>query len=742
MSERAEPGRWDSPPLSPRGSEASYSAPRDLSDDDDDGPEPFPDFVDDFEPTSPTNEPTATVTSAPATGSEQQPQPQPSSEQDQGQLLEPTVYPLRFGSRTRSLQTLPSWVRPVTRTRPRRSNTSLIRRREVDEEAGIEEDDDDDEDAAAWGLMMASPASLFPSLLGDRPAGSAPGLALSPTASATATPAATAATGTASPATAASAAAAAVAAAAAQPHAAPHHGPPAPAGHAAMPMLHHPPNGGPGAATGIPAFASAAGNGPAGASLSGLVMGGMPPGHGLPTPAGHQLDLNYMWGLVQELGGVLESNRSATQGIISSVEELRRRAAEHHARHGPETATATTTAGEGTGEGGFTLDDVYAVLPGSQIGASAEAGHASTPATNHADAPAPATADVHDAHPPATSRDAGASEPLRAQLRRLELDNGQLRARVASLEQANGQLEHDHFETASVLMAYEAGLARILDMARTFSHENTTAFLGLHRHYHGLLDTERLINIELRNQMADFQAHAARVAAILREGIRYAMNDDGMREISAWAAVRAENSSLRRHIGLPVDDSDDDAAEFDVPGPARASTSASGGGGGGMGGGATSGGPGHAEDGGLARVARVAPVGPVMVLPRAPTTTTTTAPAEGGGPRDGDEHGSGPGTEPGPTPGGNGGGGSGNDHVTATGTSDANAKADAEADADADAETEADVREAESVTETENLPTTTTTATTATTITTTPEPLAPAAQDETSTSTSTSKAEA
>lgn len=48
----------------------------------------------------------------------------------------------------------------------------------------------------------------------------------------------------------------------------------------------------------------------------------------LPTPVGHQMDLNYLWQQVQELSTLLAQNREATQGIVRRVGELQRRAAE------------------------------------------------------------------------------------------------------------------------------------------------------------------------------------------------------------------------------------------------------------------------------------------------------------------------------------------------------------------------------------------------------------------------------
>ena len=50
------------------------------------------------------------------------------------------------------------------------------------------------------------------------------------------------------------------------------------------------------------------------------------PGH--LTHAGHQMDINYLWGVVQELSDALAQNRAQTAGIIGSVQRMQARASE------------------------------------------------------------------------------------------------------------------------------------------------------------------------------------------------------------------------------------------------------------------------------------------------------------------------------------------------------------------------------------------------------------------------------
>jgi hypothetical protein len=64
----------------------------------------------------------------------------------------------------------------------------------------------------------------------------------------------------------------------------------------------------------------AAMNGINGANMG--VGGGMP----LPTPAGHQAELNYIYGMVEELSRQLAENRRVTEDIVTGLGRVRSRA--------------------------------------------------------------------------------------------------------------------------------------------------------------------------------------------------------------------------------------------------------------------------------------------------------------------------------------------------------------------------------------------------------------------------------
>lgn len=61
--------------------------------------------------------------------------------------------------------------------------------------------------------------------------------------------------------------------------------------------------------------------------LNGPNMGGMPVG--VPTPAGHQAELNYIYGMVEELSRQLAENKRALEDVVSGVGRVRARARQH-----------------------------------------------------------------------------------------------------------------------------------------------------------------------------------------------------------------------------------------------------------------------------------------------------------------------------------------------------------------------------------------------------------------------------
>jgi hypothetical protein len=75
-------------------------------------------------------------------------------------------------------------------------------------------------------------------------------------------------------------------------------------------------------------------NGMVGGAVGGPVGGGgggqqngIPMVNGLPS-GGQQTDMNYLWGVVQQLSQMLEENRAQTASIVNGVQAIQQRAAE------------------------------------------------------------------------------------------------------------------------------------------------------------------------------------------------------------------------------------------------------------------------------------------------------------------------------------------------------------------------------------------------------------------------------
>ena len=56
------------------------------------------------------------------------------------------------------------------------------------------------------------------------------------------------------------------------------------------------------------------------------INGGNMPGAMLPTPAGHQAELNYIYGMVEELSRQLADNQRTLEEVVAGVGRVRSRA--------------------------------------------------------------------------------------------------------------------------------------------------------------------------------------------------------------------------------------------------------------------------------------------------------------------------------------------------------------------------------------------------------------------------------
>ncbi|KAI9669497.1 MAG: hypothetical protein M1829_005086 [Trizodia sp. TS-e1964] len=224
------------------------------------------------------------------------------------------------------------------------------------------------------------------------------------------------------------------------------------------------------------------GGGAGGAGPSGMVG----PNVNVLNAAGHQSDLNLLWGMVNELSSELQKNREATQEMIEKAQLVRERAA---------------TEG---------VDGILRAMNGELNGMDYAAMESSLSAA---------------------------------------------RAEVSTLQAENNDL-------ASLLADYESSLEKIMEMLRRFAHERTLATLAIHRQYSAELATERSINLGLRQEHAEWQGRLMGLSTLLREALRHQV--DSEEESGAgveFAALRAENRALRRLVGLPTEEDDEEGGE-------------------------------------------------------------------------------------------------------------------------------------------------------------------------------------
>ncbi|KAF2462262.1 hypothetical protein BDY21DRAFT_389841 [Lineolata rhizophorae] len=267
-------------------------------------------------------------------------------------------------------------------------------------------------------------------------------------------------------------------------------------------------------------------------------MGGMPPGagagggaggggggggmmNGLPS-AGHQTDMNHLWGVVQQLSEALAENRAQTQSIINSVAQMQ-------ARQREEGVSPTGAVG---------------AIPGLAA------------LTGGASGPAQGSGQVNGEAELAATQ---------AQLSTAQRDLGAMHAHVAALQ--------------SLVADYENALALTLDKLRPFAHAHTQALLATHAHYHSLLEQERQANLDLRVEHAEWQAGLGRVAKWARLAMREAQEGNAGWE-RRWREVRTENRVLRRLVGW--EEGEDSEEEESAEGEGGRRVSGGSGGGGGM----------------------------------------------------------------------------------------------------------------------------------------------------------------
>lgn len=246
--------------------------------------------------------------------------------------------------------------------------------------------------------------------------------------------------------------------------------------------MHHQVNGS--AGTGVAAYPGAS-----------AIPGGV-------THAGHQMDINHLWGVVQELSEILAQNRAQTAGIIGSVQQMQARSSA--------SASASAENADGSGGAGAELPSVQ------QANGEIASGQA-------------------------------------AELASLQGELARARAEAETTRE-------EYKELAEVNADYEAVLGQVKDKVHEYAKGHADALNAVHRHYNGLLEQEREANLQLRLEHGKWQAGLGRAAEYARMALRERSEEVAPFE-GRLRELKFENRILRRHVGWSLEGLEDSDEE-------------------------------------------------------------------------------------------------------------------------------------------------------------------------------------
>lgn len=222
--------------------------------------------------------------------------------------------------------------------------------------------------------------------------------------------------------------------------------------------------------------------------LNGANVGGMP-AVGVPTPAGHQAELNYIYGMVEELSRQLAENKRALEEVVSGVGRVRTRARQH--------ALGNEDIIESAADELSGANLLFPVLS------------------------------------------------LRLPCLTLFLCPAQeqnLDHLISLLSEALEKAKYSRDANAALLAQYAGVVSTMLKQFHEYKAKHVADVAAWHRSYRTQLAEARLENSRLREQIWDMQAHAGHANEALRK-FRSTYDDDSAR----WEQ-RVENKALRQEV--------------------------------------------------------------------------------------------------------------------------------------------------------------------------------------------------
>jgi hypothetical protein len=225
-------------------------------------------------------------------------------------------------------------------------------------------------------------------------------------------------------------------------------------------------------------------NGLNGANTAGMV--------GIPTPAGHQAELNYIYGMVEELSRQLAENKRVMEDVISGVGRVRGRARQHALGNEEIIETAA--------------DEVNGVLPPVTI------------SSFHS---------LYDT----------VANCIGVQAQHENLDH-----LISLLSEALEKAKYSRDANAALLGQYASVVSTMLKQFHEYKAKHVADVAAWHRSYRAQLAEARAENCRLREQIWDMQAHAGHANEALRK-FRGSYDDDEAR----WEQ-RVQNKALRQEV--------------------------------------------------------------------------------------------------------------------------------------------------------------------------------------------------
>ena len=230
--------------------------------------------------------------------------------------------------------------------------------------------------------------------------------------------------------------------------------------------------------------------------------GGMGVGGGMvgyPTPAGHQSDLNYVMSMVEELSQVLRTNQQLTAGVVDKMGKVREKAQTMN----------------------LTNDEMIAVVA-SELNGKHFA--------------------LHNTHLDLII--------MAEDSKNLEKENSELRK---ALEKS----EYNKKENWKLACHGANILADLHEKIHRFKEQHESDTLAWHKNYRKQLTDEREENLNLRNQINDMKAAAARANGHLRDMRRYLDDHDEMNELRIQNIALRQEKRFWKRIAMPLIPDDD-----------------------------------------------------------------------------------------------------------------------------------------------------------------------------------------